>query len=123
MRAVASWPGLGVQIAMDDLAPAIRRCLLQSFLRQDKIDQAFIAILARVSARSSVRSSRSARANLPVVAEGVETDEQLRFLAAEGCSEFQGYLVGRPKPIDEYAHAVGRAQADRPRSKSLAAAG
>jgi EAL domain-containing protein (putative c-di-GMP-specific phosphodiesterase class I) len=43
-----------------------------------------------------------------VVAEGVETEEQLKFLADENCSEIQGYLVGRPKPIADYAEVIGR---------------
>ena len=46
--------------------------------------------------------------DLPVVAEGVETEEQLKFLAGEQCNEIQGYLIGRPKPIADYAAAVGR---------------
>ena len=46
--------------------------------------------------------------NLPVVAEGVETQEQLAFLSSEACSEVQGYLLGRPLPIADYAGIVGR---------------
>ena len=46
--------------------------------------------------------------DLPVVAEGVETEEQLKFLAAEQCSEIQGFFVGRPMPIEDYAAVVGR---------------
>jgi EAL domain-containing protein (putative c-di-GMP-specific phosphodiesterase class I) len=45
--------------------------------------------------------------NLPVLAEGVETKEQLDFLAAESCDEMQGYLLGRPHPIMEYSELVG----------------
>ena len=119
--------GLGVRIAMDDFGTGYSSLsYLQSFpFDKIKIDQAFIANLghshqATTIIRAVIALGRGL--NLPVVAEGVETDEQLRFLAAEGCSEFQGYLVGRPKPIEEYAHAVGRVQAERPRSKPLAAA-
>jgi EAL domain-containing protein (putative c-di-GMP-specific phosphodiesterase class I) len=43
-----------------------------------------------------------------VVAEGVETKEQLEFLAAEKCDQVQGYLIGRPAPIEHYADYVGR---------------
>jgi EAL domain-containing protein (putative c-di-GMP-specific phosphodiesterase class I) len=41
-----------------------------------------------------------------VIAEGVETEEQLAFLAGEGCDEVQGYLVGRPQPIAHYRQLV-----------------
>ncbi|MGI4792697.1 MAG: hypothetical protein ACRYG8_01160, partial [Janthinobacterium lividum] len=34
-------------------------------------------------------------------AEGVETEEQARLLQIEGCHEIQGYLIGRPCPVDE----------------------
>jgi diguanylate cyclase len=39
---------------------------------------------------------------LPVIAEGVETEEQLAFLTREGCDEIQGFLIGRPEPIGRY---------------------
>ena len=42
------------------------------------------------------------------VAEGVETAEQLSFLASEGCDAVQGYLLGKPAPIGQYAALVGR---------------
>jgi diguanylate cyclase len=45
---------------------------------------------------------------LPVMAEGVETAEQLAFLTHEACDEVQGYLFGRPLPIEHYAELVGR---------------
>jgi EAL domain-containing protein (putative c-di-GMP-specific phosphodiesterase class I) len=38
---------------------------------------------------------------IPVLAEGVETMEQLSFLREQGCGEVQGYLLGRPKPEAE----------------------
>ena len=46
--------------------------------------------------------------DLPVVAEGVETKDQRAFLAAEFCDSLQGYLIGRPRPIDDYAELLGR---------------
>jgi EAL domain-containing protein (putative c-di-GMP-specific phosphodiesterase class I) len=54
------------------------------------------------------------------VAEGVETEEQLKFLAAEQCNEIQGYFVGRPKPIADYYDVVGRRP---PPKKKLARTG
>jgi EAL domain-containing protein (putative c-di-GMP-specific phosphodiesterase class I) len=54
---------------------------------------------------------------LPVIAEGVETAEQHTFLAAESCDEVQGYLIGRPMPIADYAEMVGRAPFGRKKKK------
>ena len=42
------------------------------------------------------------------LAEGVETEDQRAFLSQEACSEIQGYLIGRPCAIDDYAEMVGR---------------
>jgi len=52
--------------------------------------------------------------NIPVVAEGVETKEQLAFLRREGCDEVQGYLLGRPAPIAQYARLIGHQSAALP---------
>jgi EAL domain-containing protein (putative c-di-GMP-specific phosphodiesterase class I) len=46
-----------------------------------------------------------------VLAEGVETTEQLEFLAGEGCAEVQGYLLGRPLPMMDQSSLVDRAAA------------
>jgi len=46
--------------------------------------------------------------SIPVLAEGVETETQLSFLRQEGCDEVQGYLTGRPFPIENYAELIGR---------------
>jgi EAL domain-containing protein (putative c-di-GMP-specific phosphodiesterase class I) len=40
--------------------------------------------------------------NLNVIAEGVETESQRQFLSEENCTHYQGYLFGRPVPIDEF---------------------
>jgi EAL domain-containing protein (putative c-di-GMP-specific phosphodiesterase class I) len=45
---------------------------------------------------------------MSIVAEGVETQEQLSFLADEGCDAVQGYFLGKPQPIGHYAALVGR---------------
>ena len=105
---------LGVRIAMDDFGTGYSSLsYLQSFpFDKIKIDKAFIA-----NATDSEQSATIVRAvialgrglGLPVIAEGVETEEQLKFLAEEHCDEVQGYLIGRPKPIADYAELVGRA--------------
>jgi EAL domain-containing protein (putative c-di-GMP-specific phosphodiesterase class I) len=49
---------------------------------------------------------------MSIVAEGVETEEQLKFLAEEGCDAVQGYFIGKPLPVDQYDTLVGRVAAD-----------
>ena len=117
---------LGVRIAMDDFGTGYSSLsYLQSFpFDKIKIDQAFVANLSH--SQQAVTIIRAVIAlgrglDLPVVAEGVETVEQLNFLADEHCNEIQGYLVGRPGPIADYADVVGRASASH--KKNLAAAG
>jgi EAL domain-containing protein (putative c-di-GMP-specific phosphodiesterase class I) len=46
--------------------------------------------------------------DLPVIAEGVETEDQRSFLLSESCSAIQGFLIGRPLPMEHYARLVGR---------------
>jgi EAL domain-containing protein (putative c-di-GMP-specific phosphodiesterase class I) len=40
--------------------------------------------------------------SLPVIAEGVETEEQRKFLASLGCHAFQGYLFSRPVSVEDF---------------------
>jgi diguanylate cyclase (GGDEF)-like protein/PAS domain S-box-containing protein len=104
---------LGVRIAMDDFGTGYSSLsYLQAFpFDKIKIDRTFIANLS-----DNQHSAAIVRAvlglgrgmNIPVVAEGVETPEQLAFLARESCEEVQGYLIGRPAPIDTYAAVLGR---------------
>lgn len=61
--------------------------------------------------------------DLPVLAEGVETEAQLKFLAAESCNEIQGYFIGMPKPIADYAQVVGRVSLPRRSGKKRLAVG
>jgi EAL domain-containing protein (putative c-di-GMP-specific phosphodiesterase class I) len=104
---------LGVRIAMDDFGTGYASLsYLQAFpFDKIKIDRGFIANLDR-----NPQSAAIIRAviglghglNLPVVAEGVETKEQLAFLRREACNEVQGYLFGRPAPIAQYARLTGQ---------------
>jgi EAL domain-containing protein (putative c-di-GMP-specific phosphodiesterase class I) len=104
---------LGVKIAMDDFGTEYSSLsCLQSF-RCDKIkiDRIFICDLEdNYHSRSIVRAviSLGRSLNLPILAEGVETEAQHTFLVEEGCDEVQGYLTGRPLPIADYAGVVGQ---------------
>jgi EAL domain-containing protein (putative c-di-GMP-specific phosphodiesterase class I) len=82
-----------------------------------KIDRSFISDLERnTQAATIVRAviALGRGLNLPVVAEGVETQAQLDFLSNEACAEVQGYLLGRPLPIADYAGLLGRAASPEP---------
>jgi EAL domain-containing protein (putative c-di-GMP-specific phosphodiesterase class I) len=43
---------------------------------------------------------------LEVVAEGVENESQLQFLSEKGCNLYQGYLFGRPVPIEQFSSSI-----------------
>lgn len=92
---------LGVRIVMDDFGTGYSSLSnLQSFpFDKIKIDRSFVsAIEDDVAARSIIRAivgiGRSL--NLPVVAEGVETEAQRQMIVEEGCLHAQGFLWGRP---------------------------
>jgi diguanylate cyclase (GGDEF)-like protein/PAS domain S-box-containing protein len=104
---------LGVRIAMDDFGTGYSSMsYLQSFpFDKIKIDQSFISkVTTNPQSAAIVRAviGLAHGLNLPVLAEGVETKEQLDFLAAESCDEMQGYLLGRPHPIMEYSGLIHR---------------
>ena len=104
---------LGVRIAMDDFGTGYSSLsYLQAFpFDKIKIDQRFISNLNHDAQSATIVRAVIGLArglDIPVVAEGVETKEQLEFLAAEKCDQVQGYLIGRPEPIEHYAEYVGR---------------
>jgi len=103
---------LGVRIAMDDFGTGYSSLsYLQSFpFDKIKIDRSFISNLeATPQSAEIVRAvlSLAHALNIPVVAEGVETEAQRAFLADEACEEMQGYLIGRPELIERYLDLVG----------------
>lgn len=107
---------LGVRISMDDFGSGYSSLsYLQAFpFDKIKIDRAFIMNLGR-----NPQSAAIVRAvidlghglEMSIIAEGVETIDQLAFLAREGCDGVQGYLLGKPLPIGQYAGLVGRVEA------------
>ena len=115
--------GLGVRIAMDDFGTGYSSLFyLQSFpFDKIKIDRSFISNLeTNRQSQTIVRAIVGLGIGLgtPVLAEGVETNDQLAFLRAEGCFESQGFLIGRAHPIAAYARAVGRETANASASDS-----
>jgi diguanylate cyclase len=107
---------LGVHIAMDDFGTGYSSLsYLQAFpFDKIKIDQRFICNLEHDAQSATIVRAVIGLArglDIPVVAEGVETEAQLSFLTAEHCDKVQGFLIGRPEPITHYAKCVGRKSA------------
>jgi EAL domain-containing protein (putative c-di-GMP-specific phosphodiesterase class I) len=97
----------GVQVALDDFGTGysslvyLRRIPL-NFI---KIDQNFIRAIPESADDAAITSGLIALAHslhLKVIAEGVETPEQLAFLAAQGCDAAQGFAISRPVSADQF---------------------
>ncbi|MFT4978742.1 MAG: EAL domain-containing protein (putative c-di-GMP-specific phosphodiesterase class I), partial [Myxococcota bacterium] len=102
---------MGIEIAIDDFGTGqsslsyLHRFPINSL----KIDRAFIRDLSGEQEDSPIADMVIALGRalkLRVVAEGVETTEQLSYLCQAGCDELQGYLISRPLPIDRLATFV-----------------
>jgi diguanylate cyclase len=96
---------LGVSIAIDDFGTGYSSLdTLRSFpFDKIKLDRSFMPEVEHdEQAKAIIRAILALGKSLavPVLAEGVETDEQLDVLRAEGCTEAQGFLLGRPGIID-----------------------
>jgi EAL domain-containing protein (putative c-di-GMP-specific phosphodiesterase class I) len=97
--------GLGVQIAVDDFGTGYSSLSYLSGLPVDclKIDRAFVMRLdkgGRDAALAQAIVSMGHALGMRVLAEGVETTEQLQLLRAQGCDEGQGYLFAKPAAPD-----------------------
>ena len=99
---------LGVRIAMDDFGTGYSSLSnLRTYpFDKLKIDASFIrSVDTNEQTAAIVRSvlGLGRGLGLPVLAEGVETSAELRFLAGEDCQAVQGYLLGRPGAIADFA--------------------
>jgi EAL domain-containing protein (putative c-di-GMP-specific phosphodiesterase class I) len=98
----------GVWLAIDDFGTGYSSLnYLRRFpIHQIKIDQSFVReMLSDAGAAGIVRGiiALAKSLKLAIVAEGVETAEQLEHLRAEGCDTAQGFLFSRAVPHDEFA--------------------
>ena len=93
---------------------------LQSFpFDKIKIDQTFVGKLGNNTQSAAIIQAilgLGRALKLPVIAEGVETEEQYAFLAQHGQLNYQGYLFGRPLPSEDFER-LARAFSPRRRSK------
>jgi EAL domain-containing protein (putative c-di-GMP-specific phosphodiesterase class I) len=105
---------MGVRISIDDFGTGHSSL---SYLKRFpidavKIDQSFIRDLTTNPDDAAIAGAVVAMAHslkLKVVAEGVETLEQLEFLRSINCDEMQGYFVSRPVPGDEFTQLLQEA--------------
>ena len=124
LQVLADLKEAGVRVWMDDFGTGYSSlsCLNSFPFDGLKIDRSFVADLnAKDKANAIVRSVVSLGRSLGMItnAEGVETNEQLEFLAGEGCDQVQGYYFGRAMPAADISVLVA---ADRRRDGSPTAA-
>jgi diguanylate cyclase (GGDEF)-like protein/PAS domain S-box-containing protein len=108
---------LGVRLALDDFGTGyaslshLKRFPIDSL----KIDQSFVRSLTTDADDASIVTaviSMGRSLHMRVVAEGVESREQLAFLQARGCPEGQGYYLSRPLGADDFAQLLKRGMAE-----------
>ncbi|WP_299811382.1 EAL domain-containing protein [uncultured Roseibium sp.] len=109
---------LGVRIVMDDYGTGYSSlATLQAFpFDKIKIDREFVKDLGRNRQSDAIVKATIILAeslDIPVLAEGVETEEHLRLLAEQGCNEVQGFLFGQPMPASDIRFLVSGLAAER----------
>ncbi|MCC7601146.1 EAL domain-containing protein [Janthinobacterium sp. FW305-129] len=105
--------GIGVYLSIDDFGTGYSSMnYLKRFdVRALKIDKSFIAGLPQDTENAAITRAIIAMAHglkMVVVAEGVETDEQLVMLEEYGCDMAQGYFLGHPSPHDTITAMLAR---------------
>ena len=103
--------GRGIQVAVDDFGTGYSGLgYLHKFpLDALKIDQSFIRQISAAPHETAIVSAiirMGQSLSLRVIAEGVETQEELDFLRNQQCNEAQGYYFSRPVPPQEFSELL-----------------
>ncbi|MEP6719809.1 MAG: EAL domain-containing protein [Variovorax sp.] len=107
IRKMKSLAAIGIQFSMDDFGTGFSSLsyMTQLPLHQVKIDKSFvqgIGVDRKVELIIQTIIGMARSLDLAIVAEGVETEQQLAFLAKHGCTLYQGYLFGKPVSLAEF---------------------
>ena len=116
----------GIHISIDDFGTGYSSLSYLKKIHLDtlKIDQSFVRDLLEDPDDAAIVSAIIAMATslrLNVIAEGVETEGQLSYLAEKGCNEAQGYYLGKPVPAEEFVQFFDK-QSETPHIKLVKSA-
>ena len=107
IKIMNNFKSLGICISIDDFGIGYSSLSYVQEFNFDtlKIDRAFVKNVttnSKTAALTQALIGMSRSLNLNVIAEGVETEEELKFLLAQGCDAMQGYLFSRPLPAKAF---------------------
>ncbi|GFO55732.1 hypothetical protein GMSM_27390 [Geomonas sp. Red276] len=102
---------MGVQLTIDDFGTGYSSLNYLKHFEVDriKIDRSFVTDLPESEGDGAIVKAiinMGRIMNLKVLAEGVETAEQLEYLAGLGCDEVQGYFLARPMPVEDLSDGI-----------------
>ena len=108
---------MGLQISIDDFGTGYSSLgsLTRFPINTIKIDRVFVKDIAiDVNAEAIIKAiiAMAHSLNMEVVAEGVETEDQLEFLQSQKCDKIQGYLFSRPVPEEEFRKLLEQGKID-----------
>jgi EAL domain-containing protein (putative c-di-GMP-specific phosphodiesterase class I) len=106
MKIFDSLRAINIQSALDDFGTGYSSLSYLKMFPIDrlKIDQSFIKDIDNKNNLAIIKAiiAMAKSMDLSVIAEGVETDEQRSILLQFECDEIQGYLIGKPCPIEDF---------------------
>ncbi|TXR50074.1 bifunctional diguanylate cyclase/phosphodiesterase [Phyllobacterium endophyticum] len=111
LAALRHLKSLGVRIAMDDFGTGYSSLSNVRAFPFDmiKIDRSFIKSVDKNAQGAAIVKAvlgLGRGLGLPVLAEGIETPDELEFLAGESCAAGQGFYLGQPGPIENFKHLI-----------------